>query len=64
MMFMLQTFCEQTGNCFSIDSKGTFEWWTPNTMTELHFSNATLLSLIKHLLSPGQNVFPKNGFVI
>ena len=28
---------EQTRNCFGEDSRGIFQWWTPSTMTKLHF---------------------------
>ena len=38
-----RSFSEQTRNCFNTDSRETFEWWTPNTMTEeLHFKCARL----------------------
>ena len=50
----LRTFSEQTWNCFSADSNGTFKWWTPNTMTERYFKCCTFS--LKILLSGGRTM--------
>ena len=46
---------KQTKNCFSAERRGTFEWYTQNTMTELHFKCCT---------SQSETFLQKNGFVI
>ena len=57
----LRTFSEQTRKCFNTDSRETFEWWTPTTMTEeLHFKCARL----NFYCLQAEAFLLKSGFVI